>query len=72
MAKDKLTISQKEVPYWADKLNCKPDARRIAKAIVGNKTADVKAFIESHRGKDVTINSVVLWNGKGVESENRI
>jgi len=64
MAKDKLTISLKEVGYWSKKLNCKPDAIRIAKAIVGNKTADVKDFIESHRGKDVTINSEVLWNGK--------
>jgi len=67
MAKDKLTISQKEIPYWSKQLNCKADAIRIAKAIVGNKTADVKEFIESHRGKDVTINSAVLWNGKEVE-----
>lgn len=67
MAKDKLTISLKECPYWAKKLNCKVDGIRIAKAIVGNKTSDVKDFIESHRGKDVTINSEVLWNGKGVE-----
>ena len=64
MAKDKLTISQKEIYYWADKLNCKIDAIRIAKAIVGNKTADVKAFIESHRGKDVIVNSEVMWLSK--------
>ena len=62
--KDKLTISLKETWYWAKEFNCKADAIRIAKAIVGNKTADVKDFIESHRGKDVTINSEVLWNGK--------
>jgi len=62
--KDKLTISLKEVGYWSKQLNCKPDAIRIAKAIVGNKTADVKDFIESHRGKDVTINSEVLWLSK--------
>ena len=59
--KDKLTISQKEAPYWATELNCKVDAIRIAKAIVGNKTADVKAFIESHRGKDVIVNAEVMW-----------
>ena len=62
--KDKLTISQKEAPYWAEKLNCKVDAIRIAKAIVGNKTSDVKAFIESHRGKDVIVNAEVMWLSK--------
>jgi hypothetical protein len=62
--KDKLTISQKEAPYWANQLNCKVDAIRIAKAIVGNKTADVKAFIESHRGKQVVINPDVMWLSK--------
>jgi len=64
MAKDKLTISLKEVGYWSKKLNCKPDAIRIAKAIVGNKTADVKEFVESHRGKDVIVNAEVMWLSK--------
>jgi len=65
--KDKLTISLKEVGYWSKQLNCKPDAIRIAKAIVGNKTSDIKDFIESHRNKQVVINAEVMWHGKGVE-----
>jgi len=64
--KDKLTISQKETWYWAKEFNCKPSAIRIAKAIVGNKTADVKDFIESHRGKDVIVNAEVMWLSKEV------
>jgi len=62
--KDKLTISLKETYYWAKEFNCKVDAIRIAKAIVGNKTSDVKAFIESHRGKDVIVNAEVMWLSK--------
>jgi len=67
MAQDKKTISIKEVGYWSKQLNCKPDAIRIDKAIVGNKTSDIKDFVESHRNKQVLINADVMWSGKGVE-----